>query len=505
MVPRAFIAALAQETNSFAPLPTGLCDFDGRFRGAGTERDTVPPFPEAVRSAGRALHAAGRVILLDGPAAGANPSGPVVQSAFETLRDAILFELRETGPVDIVALQLHGAMIATDCRDCEGDLLRRVREVVGEAALVGALIDPHAHLSRAMVEASDIIIAYKEYPHTDFQARADELWHCLLEAHERRFRPTAALWDSGTIGIFHSSLPRVRKLIDSMVRSEREDGLASVSLIHGFPWGDCEDLGTRALVYSDGDFELADRVAKDLAGEARQMARDVMPRTVPLEAALERVRSHLPGSGPLILADSPDNPGGGAAGDATFVLQALLEAELGEVALGPLWDPMAARVAASAGTGAEITLRLGGKSGPLSGIPLDLRVRVLAVEEDGFQTFAGERFELGLTASVSCRGVCIVIASRRDQARGPDLFSRMAIEPGAKRAIVVKSSQHFRAGFDAIAADTLYLDVPGTLQLDLSALPYRHVRRPRGLIDEIGAVPWRVIENKKPGADTNAA
>jgi microcystin degradation protein MlrC len=392
-----------------------------------------------------------------------------------------------------VAVHLHGAMIADGYDDCEGDLLTRIRDRVGSDAKIGAMIDPHAHLSPAMVRAAEVIVAYKEYPHTDFRERAEEVWNLLLAAHAGDIRPVSAVWDTGLIGVFHTSKPEVRALVDYMQDLEGRREALSASLIHSFPWGDTVDLGTRALVVCDGDADKADRLARDLAERAREVALAVPAAQVSLEDALGRLAAAPNAGRPMVLADAPDNPGGGAAGDSTYVLAGLLAAGVTDAALGPLWDPQAVDVAFNAGQGARLALRVGGKSGPFSGSPLDLDVEVRALAEHATQAFAGEPFPLGRAAAVRAGGIDIVLVTERDQARGPDLFTDLGVDLTAKRLIVVKSSQHFYAGFAPLADQVVYLDGPGSLQLDLTRYPYRHVARPRWPMDAKPAAPWRVV------------
>jgi microcystin degradation protein MlrC len=272
MSPKVFFAALAQETNVFAPLPTGHESFRGRFTVAGHTATGAPPFPESLLAHLERLREIGSIRLVTGPIAGASPSGLVTRQAFESLRDAIVSEVIASQPIDIVAVQLHGAMIAQGYLDCEGDLLERIRAVTGPDTWIGALLDPHAHLSALMLETADILVAYKEYPHTDFRERADELVELLLRAHDRAIRPCSALWDAGVIGVFHTHRPEARAIVERMQSWERSGDALSVSLIHGFPWGDTPDLGTRALVVADRDLPTAERLASELAATAQTVA-----------------------------------------------------------------------------------------------------------------------------------------------------------------------------------------------------------------------------------------
>jgi microcystin degradation protein MlrC len=182
----------------------------------------------------------------------------------------------------------------------------------------------------------------------------------------------------------------------------------------------------------------------------------------------------------VVIADSADNPGGGAAGDSTFFLHRLLERGITGAALGPLWDPQAVRIAFEAGVGATLPLRVGGKVSPLSGDPVDLQATVRAlVPQMTMSGLAGTRVPLGDCARVEHRGVQVVLISRRNQAMGTDLFTGLGCDPSTQRIVVVKSSQHFQAAFGPIASRVVYAAAPGAVTSDLARLPYR--RRPRPL------------------------
>jgi microcystin degradation protein MlrC len=492
MSPTVFAAALAQETNSFGPLPTGLDSFSGRFRVGDRISTSEPPFPQALLGALERCATSGELRLIRGPVAGAHPGGIVSRFAYESLRDHILTTLAAAAPVDIVALHLHGAMIAEGYLDCEGDLLTRVRQLLGPTVIIGALLDPHSHLSHEMVTAADALIAYKEYPHVDFRERAEELVRILLRAHRGEVQAHTAVWDAGVIAIYHTNRPEVRTLVARMRAWEDTGRILSASLIHGFPWGDSPDLGTRALVIA-GDPAVADQLAAELADSAQSVAVHTRSSETTLTDALEQLSDAASAGAPIVWADTADNPGGGAAGDSTYVLRALLRRGATAVCLGPLWDPMAVAVAFNVGVGGHAAIRLGGKTGPLSGDPLDLQVEVLALAEDASQTFAGEKFPLGRAAALRCAGIDVVVATERDQARGIDLFTRFGIRPTDKRLIVVKSSQHFYDSFSKIAARIVYLDCPGSLRPSLKSYPYRRVSRPLWPLDTQPPAPRRVL------------
>jgi microcystin degradation protein MlrC len=195
--------------------------------------------------------------------------------------------------------------------------------------------------------------------------------------------------------------------------------------------------------------------------------------------------------GLFVLADGADNPGGGAACDSTFVLRELIARDARDVALGMLWDPQAVQLARDAGVGAELALRIGGKVGPASGAPLDVRALVTAVRDDARQHGLAGQFTEALGDAVAIRvgGIDVVLNTRRQQVFSPECFTQLGIDLARKRVVVVKSTRHFRACFDPIASETVFCDAPGALNSDLAHLPYAHLRRPIWPLDDVAGMP----------------
>ena len=479
---RVFSGGIATETNTFAPMPTGMATFRDRgYYPAGTHPDQMFYFAGplwAARLKGRPQG----WDLVEGLSAGAQPSGTTTRACYEALREELLADLRGALPVDMVLLGLHGAMVADGYDDCEGDLLQRVRAIVGPGVVIGAELDPHCHLTPAMVESADLLIAYKEYPHTDVLERAVELVDLCAAIVDKRIRPVAAMVDCGMIVTVHTSREPARSFVDRIQAMEGRDGVLSVSIAHGFPWGDVPEMGTKVLVYADGDEAKAKRLARQVADELIGMRERLQPPNPSIDDALDEALASAPGT--VVISDGADNPGGGAASDATFFLRRIVERGIGDVAIGPFWDPVAARVAIEAGPGARLPLRIGGKVSPLSGDPIDLDCTVKAVRHEHVQTgLSNTRVEMGDCALVESAGVEILLCSLRNQAMGTDLFTDIGCDLSAKRIVVVKSSQHFHASYGKIASHVIYAAAPGAVTLDLRTLPYRKVRRPKWPLD----------------------
>ncbi len=475
---RVFSGGLATETNTFAPMPTGLSSFRDRgYYPAGKHPDQMSFFAGplwAARQRGKALG----WDLVEGMVAAAQPSGTTTRVAYETLRDELLADLRAALPVDMVVLGLHGAMVADGYDDCEGDLLARVRQLVGPKVVVGAELDPHNHLTPAMLASADLLIAFKEYPHTDILDRAYELVDLCAAQVEGRIHPVASCVDCEMIVTMHTSREPARGFVDRIKALEGKDGILSISVSHGFAWGDTAHMGTQVLVYSDGDAARGKKLARQLADELVGLREKLKVDYPDIDRSLDEALAFE--GGPVVLADGADNPGGGAAGDSTFILRRMLERGVRNACIGPLWDPIAARIAFDAGVGATLMMRIGGKISALSGDPVDALCTVKALLSEMKMTgLAGTPLAMGDSALVETAGIEIVLITLRNQAMGTDLFTQLGCDLAAKKIIVVKSSQHFFASFSKVAKHVIYVGAPGAVTLDLNTLPYRKVRRPK--------------------------
>ncbi len=471
-----FSAYLATETNTFAAAPTGRRSFEeyGFHRGDASVR--APDGAGALLRCLRDAAEADGHQFVESVAAFAQPSGRTVRAVYEDLREQILADLRAAMPVQMVQLFLHGAMVAEGCDDCEGDLLARVRQTVGPGVAVGAELDLHCHFTELMRTSADAIVAFKEYPHTDGPERALELYRILVGTAQGRVRPTTAVFDCRMIGIWHTTKEPMAGFVKRLQSFEGSQGVLSVSLGHGFAWGDVADNGAKLWVVTDNDPEGAARLAEQLGREFWDLREATRSVTLGVEAALDQALAQAPtiGSGPVLLADVADNAGGGAPADSTFILQAVLARGVGNAVLGPYWDLGAVQICRDAGVGARIALRVGGKCGPSSGQPVDVQVTVRAVREEHSQDVFGMRWPLGPSVWVETDGgVSLMLCSVRSQAYGTDLFTGLGLTLHDKALIVVKSSQHFHAAYAPLARAVLYVDSPGAITQDFANIPFQ--------------------------------
>jgi len=473
---RIFVAGLGTETNTFSPIPTALDQFRefGLIR-PGEHPDHPLEYTAPLWIARERARTSGWDVV-EGTGAFALPAGITTRTTYEMLRDEILDQLRDALPVEAVALSMHGAMVADGYPDCEGDMLQCIRAIVGEQVAIGLELDPHCHLTGAMTQSADVIIAFKEYPHTDFLRAARELLDILESRVNRRSNPVMSVYDCHMISIYHTTSEPMKSFVRRLRELESESDILSISIAHGFPWGDVAEIGTKVLVITDGNPVRGETLARELGQELFTLRGKTFNLPMTLEQGVAcAIATPM---GPVVVSDTSDNPGGGAPGDSTFVMRELLDKRVKNACLGPLWDPMSVQTAFSAGVGASLDMRIGGKSGSSSGWPLDVHATVTALCPDSRQAFAESRVKLGDCAAIRVDGIDIVLSSLRSQALGLDLFTNLGINPANYQVVVVKSSHHFHHAFAGIAKSIIYVDSPGALAQDFTRINYTQLERP---------------------------
>ncbi|CCM72118.1 M81 family metallopeptidase [Sinorhizobium meliloti] len=473
---RIFTAALATETNTFSPICIDRRAFEASLYAPPGKHPETPTLCTAPITVGRRVTAKKGWELIEGTAAWADPAGLVNRQTYEDLRDEILGQLRAALPVDAVVLGLHGAMVADGCEDTEGDLLQRVREIVGPDVLVCAELDPHSHLTARRVAAADFFVFFKEFPHTDFVERAEDLWRIAIDTLEGRVTPVMSVFDCRMIDVFPTSRDPMRSFVDKLMQIERDDAdVLSLSVVHGFMAGDVAEMGTRMLVVTNGKAEKGEALARELGLELfSRRGTYRMPEIDERQAVAQALAAP---ARPVVIADMWDNPGGGTAGDATVVLEELIARNATDTAIGTIWDPMAVQICMAAGEGAEIPLRFGAKSGPGTGRPIDGIVKVVKLVRNAEMRFGESFAPFGDAVHIRLHGIDIILNTTRAQSFDPSLFSVMGIDPTSKKILVIKSTNHFFASFSKIASEILYCSAGTPYPNDPARTPYRRARR----------------------------
>lgn len=467
---RMFIACLATETNTFSPIPTGRKSYEEGQVAHGDATSKRPGVFSAPLHEWRRLGEEAGFEVVEGLTAWAAPAGKTVQPIYEEYRDEIVAGVKAGMPLDIVLVNLHGAMVSDACDDCEGELLGMIREIVGPDVVIGAELDLHFHLTDAMMAAADLLVAYKEYPHVDIPDRARDLFHLALRTAKREIRPVMRDFDCRMVNMYETPKEPMRGVVDRMLAREGQGGVLSLSIAHGFPWGDVERVGTRTLCIADGDAGLAAREAEKLGRELFDLREELRISYPGIEGAIDRAAAAS--DGPVVLADTADNGGGGAPGDSTYVLKAMLDRGLTNVVTGLYYDPMAVRACEEAGEGATVRLRVGGKMGEASGDPVDLTARIVAIRKGLTMRFGEIPVPLGTAVWIEANGIDLLLNTVRTQVFHPEAFEQMGIRLAERKIVVVKSSQHFYAGFAPIASEVIHMATPGTCTPDFAAIPF---------------------------------
>ena len=486
---RIAVGGFQHETNTFAPSKADYAAFEAGGGWPGAQYGE--PMFSAVEGANipaegaiQALRALGHTLVGTAWAA-ANPSAHVTADAFEKILNEMVQRLKSAMPVDGVYLDLHGAMVAETFDDGEGEILRRVRDAVGPRVPVAASLDLHANVTPAMTRHADALVAYRTYPHVDMAdtgARAARLLDQMLRTGQRmdgEFRQLDYLTGISSQCSFMEPCRTIYRELGEL----EEKGGCMLSFTPGFPMADFADCGMSVLGFG------VDR--KSVTGSVEQLRRvvadsekDFAIELHPVAEAVQRARRRGKPGAPVILADTQDNPGAGGNGDTTGLLTALIQQGAKDAVLGLLIDPASALLAHDAGPGATLAFNLGGKSGIMGDAPFRGEFTVERLGDGKFTCtgpmYKGVRMTLGPMAVLRSRaapGVRVVLASRKQQAGDQEMFRHVGIEPRRSCIVALKSSVHFRADFQPIAADVLVVKAPGPALADPVEFKWTKLRK----------------------------
>jgi microcystin degradation protein MlrC len=491
---RIAVGGFQHETNTFAPQRASWDDFaradawPGFVRGAELI-EAVHGYNIPIAGAVAALRERGHALL---PLCwcSAPPSSYVERDAYERVAGAILEDLAAQMPIDGIYLDLHGAMVAEHHEDGEGELLRRIRALVGDHIPIVTSLDYHTNMTPQMVRHASAMLGYRTYPHIDMAAtggRAALLLDRLLT--ERRplhkaYRQIDFLiplvWQCTEAeparGIF--------ALIDDIERgaASHNQGIVGITHTPGFPPADIADCGPALVVYGH-DRETAEAAADRIAAAIHQREADFAGRLyTPDEAFAEALILAQGATKPIVLADIQDNPGAGGTSDTVGLLRALIARRAQGAVIGMIVDPAAAEAAVAAGEGARLDGAIGAKIGFADEVPVEADWQVVRLGTGIFTgtgpMYGGARFNIGPMALVTdaASGVSAVLAAKRIQAADQEMFRHVGVEPARVPILALKSTVHFRADFQPIAETVLCVVSPGAHVSDPAALPYRHLR-----------------------------
>ena len=417
--------------------------------------------------------------------ASASPSAHVTADAFERILNGITDNLRDAGKVDGVYLDLHGAMVSEEFEDGEGEILRRVRAVVGPRVPIVASLDLHANVTRAMVDTVDAMVAYRTYPHVDMAdtgARAARLLEQMLKTGDRLHGDFHTLDYLTGISSQCSFIEPCKSIYAQLGRLEEIHG-CMLSFTPGFPMADFEECGMAVFGYGLNEKATKTAVEK-LRGIVADAEKDFALELHLAGDAVRRARERGAPGKPVVLADTQDNPGAGGNGDTTGLLRSLIEQKASDAVLGLLIDAPSAQRAHEIGQGGTAVFGLGGLSKIPGDSPFSGEFTVERLADGRFTCtgpmFKGFRMTLGNMALLRSRaapGVRVVLASRKVQAADQEMFRHVGVEPRTQRIMALKSSVHFRADFEPIAKEVLVVKSPGPALADPAEFKWTKLRK----------------------------
>jgi microcystin degradation protein MlrC len=482
-------AVFSHETNTFSPIQTPLEAF-GRFSGGngpvsgdaalaayrGTNT-SVAAFIDIADEVGAELNFA--------IAAQATPSGTADDTVVEHVADAVC-EAVNAG-CDGLFLDLHGGMVTKGYDDPEGELLRRIREVAPDLPICVAF-DFHTNMSQATAENATVITGYRTYPHIDNYETGDRAGRTLLRALKGEVDPIILWHPLPLMTHLNCQTPSrqpMKDIMDMAIAAEADGRVLNASVLGGWPLADIPHVGVHGVVVAD----------RPQANEAQALLMDLMAMTwdrrddfffavEPVEDSIARARKMT--DGPIVLADHGDVGGSGGSTDVPVVLDEVIRQGLEDVCAGPFWDPDTVTQMVAAGIGSEVTVQFGGRIDfpaiKLKGEPLKLTGTVRRITDGKFVVTGpkntGIHEDLGLTAVLDIGNIEIVICSTRHEPYDLGVFTHAGIDPAQKKFILIKSRQHFRAGFEPILKDVVMVSGPGICTSDYSQFPWKNVRRP---------------------------
>ena len=494
---RIAIGQIMHETNTMFGPPTPLSEFERQGWHAGKaliERyGGSRNYLNGMLDAGQELG----VEIVPTFAANAHPSGTIATAAFAALRATLLAELRAAMPVDAVVLALHGAGSAEGVDDIEGAILADVRALVGDATPLVATLDLHCHMTDQMLASADALLHVHHYPHTDGYERGVEALHLAVQMVRGAVRPVMELVRLPMmLAPVTTDLGPALTITERCWAWEREEGVIDCAFVHGYPHTDVPMICTSVLVTTDNERALARRVALDVANAIWEMREEFLSN---LPAPADAIQQALNApERPVVVAEVSDNPGGGAPGDSTHLLRALLAADAPDTAFGFVYDPETAQQAHAAGPGATIQARLGGKTDPtLLGLPIEVNAYVKCVSDGRFITQSrmgrGALRDMGKMARLVVGNVDVIVGSESAQTIDAELFLLHGIDVTRYKVVALKSQNHFRAGFEGLAKHIIRSDAPGWTTSNLHDLPFQRIKRPIWPLDP--DVEWEGAAN----------
>jgi microcystin degradation protein MlrC len=483
---RIAVGGFLHETNTFAPTKATHADF---VHGGGWPSMTVgADVLKVMRKINIGLAGFAETAEANGweliptIACGASPCAHVTEDAFERIVKVMIDGIAAAGKIDGVYLDLHGAMVTEHLDDGEGEILARVRKIIGKDLPLVASLDLHANVSPEMVEHADALIAYRTYPHVDMAdtGRACARHLALMLNTRQRFAKAFRQLPFLIPISWQCTNDQPTKSIYEKLAALEGDSVPTLSFAPGFPAADFRDCGPSVFAYGRSQAvaaAAADKIAAIVESHEDDFDGRIYSPDDGVRHAMDLART---ATKPIVIADTQDNPGAGGDSDTTGMLRALVRNKAMRAATGVICDPQSAKAAHDAGEGATVTLALGGKSGIPGDSPYTESFVVEKLSDGKFIAsgpfYGGRGMKMGPSACLRIGDVRVVVASHKAQLADQAMYRYVGIEPTEQAILVNKSSVHFRADFEPIAETLLICAAPGAMPADTADLPWTRLR-----------------------------
>ncbi|MCC7369395.1 MAG: M81 family metallopeptidase [Chloroflexi bacterium] len=412
------------------------------------------------------------------------PIGIITRRAFDILVDEMLQLLRDNGPWDGVLLAQHGAAVSDEFPDADGEIVRRVREVVGPDVPIGVNFDMHANVTQKVIDHSTVTVVYATNPHLDAKERAEECAELIVRTIKGEITPVQVLeMPPLVVNIIkqYTGEEPMKGIVETMPEMMRRPGILSVSIAEGYPYADVEEMGMSFLAISDGDREVAQSAARAMADVAWER-KEALQGDIPSIAEALQYADAQP-EGPIVLMDVGDNIGAGSSADSTFLLAEAKRLGIRGY-LQTLYDPEAVGDCVEVGVGSKITMTVGGKTDDMHGEPVMVTGTVRAISdglfEDPLPTHGGWRFFDGGTSAVleTTDGHTILLTSKRVGNTSLEQMYSVGIDPARYRVVIAKGVVSPRPAYSRVAKEIVLADTPGVTTTNLGFFAYRNRRTP---------------------------
>jgi microcystin degradation protein MlrC len=479
---RVGIVSLMHESNTFLRAPTTLAHFERDQLLCGEEVRRLEGSHHEIGGFFAGLKEAG-IEAVPIFAARAIPSGTISAQTFRQLIAVMHDQLDRVGELDGLLVAPHGAAVSETEPDADGWWLEELRcRFPAKVPIVGTL-DPHGNLSAKMIEATDVLIAYRTNPHLDQRQRGLEAARLMARTLRGEVCPTqAAAFPPMAINIERqrtSELPCLEQyqFADAMLKRPKVLGN---SLMLGFPYADVAEMGSAVIVVTDNDCDLAQSLANEWGEFLWSRREQFVAQLTEVAEAMEFCAAH---EGPICLLDMGDNVGGGSPGDGTILAHALRSRGIGP-SFVCVCDPEAVAKAEDAGIGSRFRVEVGGKTDELHGEPIEGDFRVVSLHDGRFEEpvvrHGGfQSFDQGRTAVIeSGSGLTIMLTSLRVPPFSLRQLTAFGLEPFTFRVLVAKGVHAPVAAYAPVCQNLLRVNTPGVTTADLSRLEFHHRRRP---------------------------